>query len=220
MIAITNNNVKGNAGSHGPHSLHWSWELNIIGQILSASLFRFPHRLHIASHMLTKAKNACVAEAYQKYFSLWVNLAKSVHTTDEEAKDIVHTVIASILENPSTEFESVTHVRNYVAKGVLNRSIQARQRGGRTGAWTEIAELRHAVEAKEPGIDEERRMRAFREALLGLPKRDFEIIKMRFFTGLQFKEISKMLHRPVSTLKSREEAAIKRIREFVRKRGF
>ena len=136
--------------------------------------------------MSSKPKNYCVAEAYRKYFNFWFNLAKSLNTTDDEAKDIVHNVLASLLDNPSCAFESIEHVRNYVAKGVLNRSVQSKQRGGRTRPWTELTEIQHAVQAKESGVDEELRIAAFKEALVRPPKKDFEIIKMRFFSGLQY----------------------------------
>jgi RNA polymerase sigma factor (sigma-70 family) len=169
--------------------------------------------------MSTKAKNTCVAEAYRKYFRIWCNLAKSVKLSDDEAKDIVHAVLASLLENPEREFESAVHVRNYVARGVLNRALSSRQRAVKSEVWTLPVELEHAVLTDEERSDEELRARVFKEALLSLSKNDFEIIKLRFFSGFEFGEMSQMLNRPISTLKSREEAAIKRIRAYVRKKG-
>jgi RNA polymerase sigma factor (sigma-70 family) len=65
--------------------------------------------------------------------------------------------------------------------------------------------------------DRERFSRIFREGLRRLPKRDFEILKLRFYCGLRFVEISTMLGIPISTLKSREDAAIRRLRSWFRK---
>ncbi len=60
---------------------------------------------------------------------------------------------------------------------------------------------------------------ALRAVINGLSRQDYEIIKLRFFSGLTFIEISRMLQKPVSTLKSREDAALRRIRKDMQKRA-
>ena len=158
--------------------------------------------------------------AYRRYFLFWINLAKSVRLTDEEAKDIVHSVIASLLNNGRADFESMEHLRNYVSKGVVNRAIQFKQRRDRHEEWTESLEGRFAT-IPEGGFDEEEGLfAAAREGVRGLSRRDFEIIKLRFYSGLTFMEISAMLRVPVSTLKSRETVALKKLRESLRKKGY
>lgn len=158
--------------------------------------------------------------AYRLYFRFWVNLAKTVRVTDEEAKDIVHGVIASLLNNMQVDFESMDHLRNYVSKSVVNRAIQSKQRRDRHEQWTETLEVRFAT-IDDGGVeDEERLFAAAREGVRGLSRRDFEIIKLRFYSGLTFMEISGMLGVPVSTLKSRETVALKKLRETLRKKGY
>ncbi len=154
-----------------------------------------------------------IAEAYRKYFAFWRNLARASQVSDEDARDIVHSILANILAREDMSFESLEHVRNYVAKSVLNRAIQNRQRSSRRipldedvgnldTEWDEISAMER---------DEEKT--ALRVALRGLSARDFEIIKLRFFGGLTFAEIGHVMGMPVSTLKSREEAALRRIRK-------
>jgi RNA polymerase sigma factor (sigma-70 family) len=158
-------------------------------------------------------------EAYRKYFRFWTNLARSASLTEDDAKDVVHTVITATLAQSGRRFDSIEHIRNYVAKGVLNRSIQARQRGDRTTRMTEHLELNLAAESQEQARDEETLRVVLREAIRRLPPKDFEILKLRFYSGLTFQEISQMLNRPVSTLKSREESAMKKVRAWFRKNG-
>ena len=67
------------------------------------------------------AWSALWGTAYRKYFRLWTTLARSAEISDDEAKDIVHTVVTGIIAEPTREFHSLEHARNYVAKSVLNR---------------------------------------------------------------------------------------------------
>ena len=57
-------------------------------------------------------------------------------------------------------------------------------------------------------------------ALVGLPAHLYEIVKYRFFAGFTFRQMGEVLGLPVSTMKSREDAAIKRVRSFLLKNGF
>lgn len=158
-------------------------------------------------------------DAYRKYLKLWLNLAKTVNISDEEAQDIVHGIISSLVSDPSKKFESTEHIRNYVAKSVLNRAIQAKQTNGRRTHLTENIELQFALATQETDGDELQQMQALKEAIQQLPRKHFEIIKLRFYSGLTFIEISGWLHVPISTLKSREDAAIRNIRKWLRKKG-
>ena len=159
------------------------------------------------------------ALAYQKYFRMWVNLARGAKISNDEAFDIVHTVIASAFSDSTKEFQSIVHIRNYVSRAVLNRAIQAKQKRDRLEEWTENVELELITEDR-CGLDDPLFAEAFKESVRRLPPVDFEIIKLRFYSGLSFQEISDLLHMSISTLKSREDAAIKRIGKWLRKKGF
>lgn len=158
-------------------------------------------------------------DAYRKYFSFWVSLARSSSLSMEDAKDVVHAVIASALGQDRSRFESLEHIRNYVARGVLNRVILFYQRGMRTTEFTERIDIQIAERIGEPNYDEQKVRSVLLEALRGLPKKDMEILKLRHFSGYTFQQIGELLHLPVSTLKSREDSAIKKLRQSFRKKG-
>ncbi len=158
-------------------------------------------------------------DAYRKYFGFWVSLARSSSLRTEDAKDIVHGVIESALAQGRGRFESLEHIRNYVARGVLNRAILFHQRGGRTTEFNERIDLQFAERVGEPNYDEQTVRSALREALRDLPRKDMEVVKLRHFGGYTFQQIGELLHLPVSTLKSREDSAIKKLRQWFRKRG-
>ncbi len=158
--------------------------------------------------------------AYKRYFAFWKNLARTVHLTQEEAEDIVHTIIAGLLTDGAREFESLEHLRNYVSRSVLNRSIQLKHRSKRFSLWEEALEVKLAMNPDLAPGDAELLQRSFRRGLLRLSDSDFQIIKLRFFTGLTFAEMSTFLGMPISTIKSRETAALRRLREWMRDDGF
>jgi RNA polymerase sigma-70 factor (ECF subfamily) len=174
--------------------------------------------------MATTDTHECVqstlwAAAYKKYYRLWVNLALTVHFDVAEAEDVVHAVIQSAMTREGEPFASLAHIRNYVAKSVLNRAGQNRHRENHTTRWDEKAEILSRVGPPSEDLEDREQVRILREVLVGLHPRDYEIVKLRYFTGLTFQEIADYLGLALSTVKSREESALKRIRRALRKYG-
>jgi RNA polymerase sigma factor (sigma-70 family) len=174
--------------------------------------------------MATPDTHECVqstlwAVAYKKYYRLWVNLALTVHFNIPEAEDVVHAVIQSAMTRDGEPFASLEHIRNYVAKSVLNRAGQNRARENRAMRWDENAEILSRVGPSSEELEDNEQMRILREVLVCLDSRDYEIVKLRFFSGLTFQEIAGYLGLALSTVKSREESALKRIRRALRKSG-
>ncbi len=174
--------------------------------------------------MVTTDTHECVqstlwAAAYKRYYRLWVNLALTVHFDIAEAEDVVHGVIQSAMTREGDLFASLEHIRNYVAKSVLNRAGQNRQRESRTVRWDDKAEVLTRVGPPSEDLENREQVRILTEVLVGVTPRDFEIIKLRYFSGLTFQEIAGYLGLALSTVKSREESALKRIRRALRKNG-
>ncbi len=165
------------------------------------------------------AQPALWAAAYKKYFRLWVNLALTVYFNVAEAEDVVHGVLQSAMLREGEPFESLEHIRNYVAKAVLNRAGQSRHRAERMKTWDEQAEGLFGVGPSSEELEDREQMRILRKVLVGLNSRDYEIVKLRYFLGLTFQEISDHLGLALSTIKSREESALRRIRRQLRKYG-
>lgn len=160
-----------------------------------------------------------IVAAYRRYRTFWVNLARSTRLSSEDGEDLVHGVIGSLLARREPAFQSMEHVRNYVARSILNRSTQIRQRNQRECEFDEALAFDFLQNSELSGVEEDERRQILREVLESLTRSDFEIVKLRFFAGLTFIEISQMLGSPVSTLKSREDAALRRIRHSMIDRG-
>ena len=166
------------------------------------------------------AAKAMWAVAYRKYFGLWTNLAKSSGLSDDESKDVVQSIIVGILCEPKREFESLDHVRNYVAKSVFNRVKVVRARNGKKSAWHEETEIRFAILPDEYSGDEVRLRESLCKAVGSLSRKDFNILKMRFFSGFTLAQVGEYLDMPISTVKSREDAILRKIRKKLRRSGF
>jgi len=158
--------------------------------------------------------------AYRRYYHFWLNLARTVQITEDEAKDVVHTVVLACIRPPAREFVSLEHLRNYVAKGVLNRAIHQRKRNDRHHHWDEALEETLGAEVSTPDESTDAIRHLMRQGISRLPRRDVEILKHRFYCGLKFAQISQLTGLPISTLKSREDSAIRRLRKWFRKNGY
>lgn len=168
----------------------------------------------------TLAWSALWNTAYIRYSRLWINLARSADISDDEARDLVHNVITGILEEPTRQIRSLEHARNYVAKSVLNRVKGLRFRRGRRFGWADEMENRFAVHQDELTFDEVKKRELLRVAVMKLPRRDFNILKLRFYSGFTLAQSSEILGMPISTIASREAVILQRIRMKLHKSGF
>jgi RNA polymerase sigma factor (sigma-70 family) len=159
------------------------------------------------------------AVAYRRYIRLWMNLALTVYPDVQEAEDIVHSVIQSAMGRPGDPFASLEHIRNYVAKAVLNRAGQHRQRVSKVGRWDDHADLAASSGPSILHLEDQEQHGALRQVMGKLPARDYEIVKLRYYSGFTFQEISDFLGLALSTVKSREESALRKIRLGLRKNG-
>jgi len=166
------------------------------------------------------AAGAMWTAAYRKYFGLWTNLARSSGLSEDESKDVVQSIIAGILCEPRKDFESVDHVRNYVAKSVFNRVKVVKARNGRKTGWMDETEIRFAVLPDDLSGDEVKLRQSLCAAVRRLTRKDFNILKMRFFSGFTLAQVGEIMGMPISTVKSREDAILRRIRGRLHRCGF
>jgi len=177
---------------------------------------RFPEE----GQPLTIAWTVLWKNAYQRYSRLWINLARSADISDDEAKDLVHNVIASILEAPSRQISSMEHARNYVAKSVLNRVKGLRFRRSKRFGWEDEMEKRFAVHQDDCTSDDRKKREVLRHAVSKLTNKDFHILKLRFYSGFTLAQSGEILGMPISTIASREAVILRRMRLELHKNGF
>jgi RNA polymerase sigma factor (sigma-70 family) len=85
--------------------------------------------------------------------------------------------------------------------------------------WDWRAEVLSGVHPSSREVEEREQDHALRRVLVGLNSRDWQIVKLRYFNGLTLQAIANHLGLALSTVKSREEAVLRRIRKRLRKNG-
>ncbi len=166
------------------------------------------------------ARSGLWQQAYHKYHRFWVTLAQSGRFPESEAEEMLHAVLISIMDDPAREFLSLEHIRNYVARAILNRIIEWRKTDARYSEWDDESE-RGNLDHDELSPAEQNELRlVLRNGMRRLPAPLYRILKLRFFSGFSFQEMSEYLNLPISTIKSREDAALKKIRQLLEKHGF
>jgi RNA polymerase sigma factor (sigma-70 family) len=95
-----------------------------------------------------------------------------------------------------------------------------RARNGKKTAWQEDTEVRFAIVPDEYAGDERKLRESLCLAMGSLTRKDFNILKMRFFSGFTLAQVGEFLDMPISTVKSREDAILRKIRKKLHRSGF
>ncbi len=166
------------------------------------------------------ARSGLWQQAYRKYHRFWVALAQSGHYAESEAEEMLHAVLIAAMDDPERQFVSMEHIRNYIARALLNRIIERKKNAPRYTEWDDESE-RGSIGDEEMSAEERKELRlALRTGMRKLPAPLYRIVKLRFFSGFSFQEMSEYLDLPISTIKSREDAALRRIRQILETHGF
>jgi RNA polymerase sigma-70 factor (ECF subfamily) len=143
----------------------------------------------------------------------------------EAASDLYQSVVRALLES-GREFASAEHLRNYFFVALRNAAhdLLRTKRRSREVRLPDDPSLLAAPASESPPerlIAEEelertrRRAAALRAALAALPEAERELLRQRFWERRTFREIREATGTPISTLKSREDAILKKLKKLV-----
>lgn len=149
---------------------------------------------------------------------------------DDEAKDVCQETFLRVLDR-ARHFRPGAKFSTWMYQIALNL---CRDRARRNRRWDRILVRRHAdadgaapepvavapaKEQPEAAYEAEERRRAVRTALEDLPAEQREVIVLKEYEGLKFREISEVLGLPESTVKSRMYFALESMRGALERRG-
>jgi RNA polymerase sigma factor (sigma-70 family) len=167
------------------------------------------------------------ASMLMDYRALSVNVCRGIVDDTGLAEDVVQCVIIVIIDKLRSgrlTFSSGDHLRNYLLKSIRNRSqdvLRDREK------WLRESEGIHAgteggdqdpLQLLISREEDERRQHRLDLVMMGLQslKRDEKnVIELRFLRGKKYREISEMTGIPITTLKSREDSALKKLRKKI-----
>jgi RNA polymerase sigma-70 factor (ECF subfamily) len=166
-----------------------------------------------------------LAELIGRYQTIAVRYLAGRLREPGAAEDLYQQVVTSILES-GKDFASLEHLRNYFFVALRNAAVDHQRRRGRSReVLVEApAELRDTprvepaesqLEAEEELARHEHRLGTLRRALRELPEAERQLILDRFWGRKTFQEIKDACGAPISTLKSREDAAMRKLRKAI-----
>ncbi|UCE18653.1 MAG: sigma-70 family RNA polymerase sigma factor [Gemmatimonadota bacterium] len=161
---------------------------------------------------------------FRKYHRIAVRFAHGFTKDEEGAEDIFQeaasTVYLKVTEG-HVSFDSPHQFRHYFFKTVKNKAINWRKR--RNKESTVDLEKAQSVSTKGNPLEEilqretdeevERRIGYCLTFLKNARKKERDVILMRFFYRMSYKEMSERTKEPISTLQSREKAVLKKLRK-------
>jgi len=142
---------------------------------------------------------------------LWLKLAYRVLENREEAEDVVQETLAVLWEK--RRLLEVENPGAYVARAVWLNSLKRKARHKAHLALEEVAEPaapeKPGAEGKAASTDP----RVLEEVLKGLPPSQREVVHMKYYLGLSFREIGEALNISLNTAGSRCRYALEALRE-------
>jgi RNA polymerase sigma-70 factor (ECF subfamily) len=156
-----------------------------------------------------------------RYWPLALRMARGILSRADLGEDVVQDAARALFERAATgsaSFESEEHARNYFLRAVHHRALDHLREAERG----RVQSLEASPEAQPAACDpllalEEREARSraserVRAALDSLRPAERELVRQRYLEGLAYREIAARTGAPISTLHSRVEAALARIR--------
>lgn len=157
---------------------------------------------------------------FGRYRSLAVRVGRGLVGREDLAEELVHEAARALLERAEAgelAFESVAHARNYLLRAVRNLAVSSARRAGRNPT-TSLEEASEAAlpRAPEPEDDwDEELVGQVEGALAALGPNEHEALTLRYYHGLTYREIADRTGSSISTLQSRVEAALNKIRRRI-----
>ena len=151
-----------------------------------------------------------------RYRPLARNLATGITGRSDDADDLVQEAASALftaVQRDAKRFESLEHARNYFLASVRNLALKARER---TIPMQTLDESRLPVPSAELSAkDIAERQSALQRALSRLSEDDQDLVRRRFSERATLSEISSATGISISTLHSREQAILKRLRQVL-----
>jgi len=136
----------------------------------------------------------------------------------QEAQDVLQHVMVGFIRRGAS-LRNGTSVRSYLLASAHNRVMNLRRSRTREQASLRGYEALVRRRSSQPGpakqAEAEEQRRRLNAALAGLPDDEREVVLLHVYGGLSFTEAAQALETPRSTVASRYQAAIAKLREFI-----
>lgn len=152
---------------------------------------------------------------YMKYGDYLLTLAMALLRDIHEAEDVVHDVFCSVIKS-RTKIRAAGSLRPYLSTCVANRARDVlRKRRFKAVPLDETAPaISHRLSPDDRAAKSEQSQRV-NDALSEVPHDQREVILLRLYGGMKFKEIAGVQKTSVNTAKSRYQYGIKKMQSLL-----
>jgi RNA polymerase sigma-70 factor, ECF subfamily len=151
---------------------------------------------------------SALATLYDRHAPGLYRYLTSLLARREEAEDVLQDVFLALAER-GREARRIGNARAYLYAAARNRALSALRKASATDTPLSTAAEAPAPEADTLG------QRAVREALAGLPPEQREVVVLKVYGGLTFREIAALTETAPNTAASRYRYALAKLRELL-----
>ncbi len=148
-----------------------------------------------------------------------VAFARSILRSQQDAEDVVQVVMCRLLRLNTSEARGIDDVRAYVLRAVRNQCIshlRSKHRRARAELQANTQGTSRAYISSGNGdLDADARLR---ELVAQLPRREREVVVLKHSAGLSLEQIAAAVGAPKSTIASRYQAGLDRLRRWLKER--
>lgn len=153
-----------------------------------------------------------VADLYDAHAAQVFHYLLALVGNRAEAEDVLQAVFLELLRRPET-LTDVHSPRTYLLAMARNAVYRARQRSARQRLAEKEAGEARLLRANDPALRDADDAAQMEKAILALPEEQREVLVLKVFEQLTFREIAIVMSIPENTAASRYRYALERLRE-------
>ena len=139
---------------------------------------------------------------FEQYAGALILYAKALVPDHQAAEDIVQDIFLGLLSTATVPEKP----KNYLLRAVKNRAVNHRRQAAVAALGSDVAEL-----FQRP-LEQEEARQALSMAMLELPLQQREVVVLKIWNELSFREIAELLKLPANTVASRYRYGLERLR--------
>jgi RNA polymerase sigma-70 factor (ECF subfamily) len=156
-------------------------------------------------------------EIVRRYQKRVYSLARKILANHDDADDVAQEVFIKLF-NSLHDFKGESSLFTWIYRITVNEcnNVLRKKKIKEFIPIDEIANLLKLSETPEQELFDKEERNLIERAVEKLPAKQRTVFVMRFFENLDYEEISKILNKPIGTLKANYFHAVKKIQKFIK----
>ncbi len=156
-------------------------------------------------------------EIVRRYQKRVYSLARKILANHDDADDVAQEVFIKLF-NSLHDFKGESSLFTWIYRITVNEcnNVLRKKKIKEFVPIDEIANLLKLSETPEQELFDKEERNLIERAVEKLPAKQRTVFVMRFFENLDYEEISKILNKPIGTLKANYFHAVKKIQKFIK----